>query len=122
MRPIHLCYFFPTLSVGILGQTNIFMQILGIFASFWQFIRDFYGTISCFSCASFLEAKSTFLLISTFFACLPPSPPPPTDRHILREETPLKLFHARSTHQKRHIGFLHKHQEDKHYNTEILAA
>ena len=108
MWPIHLCYFFPTLSVGILGQTNIFMQILGVFASFWQFIRYFYGTFSCFSCASFLEAKSMFLLISTLFACLPPSPgpPPPTDRHILREETPLKLFHARSTHQKRHIGFL----------------
>ena len=28
--------FFPTLSVGILGQTNNFMQILGVFGSLWE--------------------------------------------------------------------------------------
>ena len=124
MRPIHFCYFFPTLSVGILGQTNIFMQILGVFASFWQFIRDFYGTISCFSCASFLEAKSTFLLISTLFAWLPPSPPssyrPPYSQRGNSSQTfPRSLNSSEETHR---FPYTNTRRINTINNTEILAA
>ena len=54
MRPIHLCYFF---SHPVCGYSWSNKQFHANFRRFWQFMRDFYGTISCFLALVFWRQK-----------------------------------------------------------------